>query len=139
MSLDRSRKNGISSWCKECRIVSSRKWVAKQDKEELKRNRKLRHDATFDTMRQRSWMLKYRYGITQDMYNAILQKQNYQCAICKRNSKDMTYFLHTDHDHSTNEVRGLLCSPCNVYLGYVKDNPEIFNNAIQYLKGDTCA
>jgi hypothetical protein len=46
------------------------------------------------------------------------------------------YSLAIDHDHITNEVRGLLCRDCNVMLGLVKDNTETLKNAIQYLQKD---
>lgn len=35
------------------------------------------------------------------------------CWICK--SKDM---LHIDHCHNSNNVRGLLCGPCNLMIGH---------------------
>jgi hypothetical protein len=32
------------------------------------------------------------------------------------------------------EVRGLLCHPCNVMIGLAKDNIEVLEMAIKYLK-----
>ena len=133
MSLDRSRKNGISSWCKECRRDNIRTWTSKQGKEELKRNNKERYHKRFNSERARDYALYYRYGITQDDYNSLLAKQEFKCKICGRDSREMTYFLHTDHCHTTGKVRGLLCSPCNVYLGYIKDNKQCLESAITYL------
>jgi Recombination endonuclease VII len=133
MSKDSSRKNGISSWCKLCRADSAKLWAVKQDKVELKRNARERYHKHFDHARHRNWALKHRYGITQDDYNQILKAQDFSCAICKRDSREMTYHLHTDHSHKTGLVRGLLCAPCNVYLGYIKDNPSVYKHGIEYL------
>jgi len=70
----------------------------------------------------REWNLKRSYGITLKDYQKILRKQKGLCAICKRpptgtrklvNGIVKTQILEVDHDHETNEIRGLLCMPCN--------------------------
>lgn len=137
MSLDASRRGGISSWCKECRKVSARKWATSNpDKVEAQniRSRTAYREKPPEYKDVRSYMLKYRYGIDQQAYDALLESQSYACAICKRSTNDMTYHLHTDHCHSTGKVRGLLCSPCNTYLGYIKDNPAVYEAGVKYIK-----
>ena len=42
------------------------------------------------------------------------------CAICKRQRK-----LVVDHNHITGAVRGLLCQPCNVLVGYVEEADKL--------------
>lgn len=39
-----------------------------------------------------------------------------------------------DHDHSTGELRGVLCDDCNTGLGKFRDNPVILEEAIKYLE-----
>lgn len=39
-----------------------------------------------------------------------------------------------DHDHSTDFVRGLLCNNCNSAIGLLKEDMNIINNAIKYLR-----
>lgn len=41
--------------------------------------------------------------------------------------------LPVDHDHQTEEVRGLLCTDCNRMLGHARDRPEMFQRAMLYL------
>lgn len=134
MSLDKSRRNGISSWCKDCRKENSRTWKTKYpDKFEVSRTNRYieykKNPPKYEYMRD--YMLQRRYGITQQEYQTMLEQQKYSCAICKRT--EFTYHLHVDHCHMTGKIRGLLCSPCNVYLGYSKDNMEVYKSAIQYL------
>jgi hypothetical protein len=67
-----------------------------------------------------------------DRYNQYLELQEGKCAICgttKYTNKDWC----ADHDHATNQPRGLLCGRCNAGLGYFKDNPEYLQSAINYL------
>lgn len=127
MSKDRGRKNGLSSWCKLCRSDSIRTWSQKN-------TGRTRKKYTKDYQIQRDYMLKARYGLQKGDYEKMLESQNYSCAICKRDSREMTYHLHVDHCHTTGKVRGLLCSPCNVFLGYSNDSTELFKNAVLYLE-----
>ena len=64
--------------------------------------------------------------------------QNKRCAICckpmelhpklKNDSPVM------DHDHLTNQFRGILCNSCNRALGLFKDNIKVIENAARYLR-----
>ena len=61
--------------------------------------------------------LKYYYGLTDKDYTQLLRKQEGGCAICKLPQSNFKRRLDIDHDHTTGEVRGLLCSACNRHLG----------------------
>jgi hypothetical protein len=80
--------------------------------------------------------LRRRYNITEANYYEMLEKQDYKCATCK--SSDPIGYRGSDkfcvdHDHSTGEVRGLLCNHCNRALGLVRDNRQTLQNMLQYL------
>ena len=73
----------------------------------------------FKNRREKSWrkyMYKTLYGITQEDYNLLLEKQDGKCAICKRPPKEGK-ILCVDHCHGTGKVRGLLCHGCNTAIG----------------------
>lgn len=73
------------------------------------------------------------YGITGEEYWAIYDAQGGVCYICRR-AKGLVKFLSVDHDHSTGEVRGLLCTKCNRdILGHLRDDVLALLRAIRYL------
>jgi hypothetical protein len=79
---------------------------------------------------------KRKYNISLEDYNNLLTKQNYKCAICKNYNykKGKISVLHVDHCHNTNIVRGLLCRSCNIALGHFKDQVNLLEKAIIYVK-----
>src|SRR3989304_9918108 len=77
-------------------------------------------------------------------------KQSGCCAICGRfqvkaaEIKGIRNLYNTDrrfavdHNHDTDEIRGLLCQLCNTMLGLAGDNIEILQRAIYYLEIGIC-
>lgn len=68
---------------------------------------------------QRLWS---RYQMRPDDYLGILEAQDGHCALCPATSINGKP-LFVDHDHSTGEVRGLLCARCNTTVGYFEKGP----------------
>jgi hypothetical protein len=72
------------------------------------------------------------YGLTQTAFDAILADQGGTCSICA-GQPDVRGW-HVDHDHSTGQVRGILCGPCNTGLGHFRDDIALLGRAIDYLE-----
>lgn len=77
-----------------------------------------------------------KYGLDLDKYDAIFEKQNKACAICKCTKSASSKNWHIDHCHKTKKVRGILCAHCNRMLGAARDNKEYLLEAIKYLEKD---
>jgi hypothetical protein len=75
-----------------------------------------------------------KYGITNNDYNEMFDQQKGCCKICFIHQKELKTKLFIDHDHKTGKVRGLLCNSCNLVLGFAKDNINILEESIKYLK-----
>lgn len=76
--------------------------------------------------------LQRAYALTLEQFEDMLTKQSGLCAICKGDdfgSKGPC----VDHDHSTGEVRALLCSDCNVGLGAFDDRVDLMQAAATYV------
>lgn len=110
--------DGLRWWCKTCTAIYQRQYLA--------RNREKR--AAY----QREYYILYTYGLTMADYNAMLKTQGGVCAICGEAQQEDRH-LAIDHDHETNEIRGLLCDACNVGLGSFRDDPAFLRSAADYL------
>ncbi len=82
----------------------------------------------------KSAQMKYRFGVTLEKYEAVLKAQGGVCAICAGPPSGAGERYHIDHDHATNEFRGLLCHLCNVALGMMRDRPDFLRKAAAYLE-----
>jgi hypothetical protein len=78
----------------------------------------------------RMWHLRMKYGITPEQWDALFASQGKACAVCL-SSSERTW--HTDHNHNTNKVRGILCGKCNAALGMLQDDPAIIERALSYV------
>ncbi|MDD4847817.1 MAG: endonuclease domain-containing protein [Bacteroidales bacterium] len=67
--------------------------------------------------------------------DAIKPELFFVCPICKKASiPGITANLVIDHDHYTGNAREWICDSCNTGLGRFKDNVELMQETIKYLK-----
>lgn len=78
--------------------------------------------------------LMRKYNLPIERYNEMLTEQNNKCFICGYEFGQKQGDIYVDHCHTTKQVRGLLCQPCNSGIGYFKDNTDSLQKAIEYLK-----
>ena len=140
------RGNRPMSDCKQCTRLKVRQWrldnpekfiAQSRARYQAKREDYLKRANDYRIMHpeaRRANHLLRRYGLTPEDYQALLDEQHGQCAICgreprgSRNEKN----LHVDHDHDTGEVRGLLCISCNAAIGGLH-NLELLESAVRYI------
>lgn len=85
---------------------------------------------------ERSWVRRLRLlGLTPADYTRMLAEQGGRCAICRTDRPWLRGGRWAvDHDHSTEQVRGLLCHRCNTALGLVGDSRDVLAAMIEYLR-----
>lgn len=110
---------GFHSLCKSCQ--------SEYHKEYLKKRKEL--NPNYNT--EKHWRT---YGISPEQYNEMLEKQDGKCAICHQESDRK---LCIDHNHETDEIRGLLCYKCNSILGLLNDDFQYMWKVYEYLKQTT--
>lgn len=72
------------------------------------------------------------YGITSEQYWALYEAQGGHCYICQW-ATGASRLLAVDHCHDTGYVRGLLCSVCNKFIGYLRNSPDAGFRVGEYL------
>jgi hypothetical protein len=138
-------KDGLHAYCRQCNSLINKEWYG-SNSEKVKtaavrwsKNNKQRSTEITrkyresNTDRLKDAYLRRKYGISLIQYNSLLAKQAHSCAICKRSKSEFKYDLDVDHDHINDQVRGLLCNPCNQALGLLKESINSCQNMAQYL------
>lgn len=131
-SKNMKAKDGLQSNCRECSKLRYAEWYYKKGG---KAGRNFRRTPE-QKLRERETKTVREFGITLENYDEILARQGGGCGICgaKSNNNKNQKRLPIDHNHNTNEVRGILCHSCNLMLGLIKDNIETLEKAVLYLK-----
>lgn len=116
---DRSQPDGLQYRCRPCCSAVSQVYRAKHG---------------YDADLRRVRLLKYKYGLTPEDFDAMWARQSGLCAICLSSLARSSRGHCIDHNHSTGDVRALLCHPCNKGIGHLKDSPDVLLRAADYLK-----
>lgn len=142
------------AWTKEDYSAAAKRWRSKNPDKARAASRAFYYDDlaahpekyTKDIRREKAkqWRernprssLKYSFGLLPEEYAGMLAAQHGVCAICQqpemkqRNGKVIA--LAVDHCHTTEKLRGLLCSKCNTGLGLFSDSQATLAQAIAYL------
>ena len=69
-----------------------------------------------------------------ELYDSLYDKQQGQCAICSVHQSELKKRLGVDHSHQSGQIRGLLCSKCNLGIGMLQDSAETCFAAAEYLR-----
>lgn len=160
---DKSKRDGLSSSCKECCAHRGKKWY-RNNKEKANEHAKQWAQKNREASRQakRRWKEKNpgyhqrwyeehsgyssqrrrhrEYGLSPEDQEGLLQQQDYKCAICGRTDSGIPgKGFALDHNHQTGRPRGFLCVQCNVAIGMLGESPDLVEEwgrgAARYLRG----
>lgn len=108
------RPSGVRPKCTECQ----RRIDGKRRKTEAGKK----------SCRSKSWKIQG-VNITYEEYLEKYQKLDGCCEICNIKLDS----LCVDHNHETGNIRGLLCTACNLGIEHFKESEQNMKNAINYL------
>lgn len=96
-------------------------------------SRCLEQGKTYISKKNTIW---YKYKITIEDRQQMLEQQNFQCAICNVEiTGNGVHGPYIDHNHNTNKIRGLLCVRCNTGIGIIEQKGQDWTTkAIEYLR-----
>jgi Autographiviridae endonuclease VII len=122
------RKDQRQTWYakNKDRVNAARRAITGERRErKLARNRKWY--ANMSPERRAGWSaymytygLRRRFKISLVRWLSIFAMQGQRCACCRRTDPGGRRW-HTDHDHTTGEIRGIVCNCCNTTLGKLGD------------------
>lgn len=120
---DRRRPDGLTPYCKVC---NNRRQAEFDEKNPDSKRQK-----------QRKYQLKRFYGITLEKYEELFSKQKGCCPICLRHQSVLRKRLAVEHNHKTQEIRGLVCDYCNRFVIGRESDPELFRRAADFVAQGT--
>lgn len=118
-------KDGRRNQCNSCNAARMRKYFSENPKQYEK-------NKAIPRKKRPNWK---RHGITEEVYTTMFNLYDGKCHSCKIRTVEVI-----DHDHQCCSiyscgkcVRGLLCKPCNISLGYLEDSPDQINCLLAYI------
>jgi hypothetical protein len=120
---------GVTGVCKQCNNTRQEAWRRKamQEREDFRKRR----------YRSQDKARAKKYGITVEQLDKMQEESGGVCEICSQppdsGGRTSSKTLHIDHCHTTGQVRGLLCSRCNLCLGQIEENPKLIVEMLLYL------
>lgn len=121
----------LNCYCRNCAKIRNNKWrennieIARASSKNWCKNNK-------ENLANKA--LKHNYKISLDEKHFILLDQDYKCAVCGKVLILTGIDSHTDHNHETGIVRGVLCRDCNHMIGNAHESIHNLELAIEYLK-----
>ena len=88
---------------------------------------------------ERSRELRRRFGLSVEDYERMLKESGNVCAVCKQPETATTAQAGTirrlaiDHNHTTGQLRGLLCFRCNSVVGKIEERLDLLDAIRDYL------
>ncbi len=118
-----------AQWCKnnpeKVRAANKRRWESiKSNPERLEREKERYRELWKNNINVREGSknayYKREYKISLEEVESIWKEQEGKCVLCGKELGKGTGKFAVDHNHITEEVRGILCTPCNLKVATVE-------------------
>ena len=116
-----------NNFCKNCTRKNSKKYRI------VKGQKNTRKKSTGRPWSEKSNFEK-RWGITREEKERLIDLYSEGTRKCGNPACGSTENLVLDHDHTTNEIRGVLCPQCNSGVGFLNDTWESVQGIYEYMR-----
>lgn len=118
----RKGKKGQNLYTSRCKICTNSVNMSNYYAEDKNQRERRKNNAVKNHLARK-------FGLTTEEFSTMIVQQNNKCKTCESEMKQP----QVDHNHITGKVRGLLCKPCNMSLGLIKENSKTLHNMISYI------
>lgn len=87
---------------------------------------------------RRAQHYKQTYGMTIEERDKMLAAQGGVCAASGCNNPGNKAGWVIDHCHDTGRIRGILCQPCNLSIGFAQESAEKLRRLAMYIEASQC-
>jgi hypothetical protein len=105
--------------CRRCRNEYTKEWLARNPE------------------RRKNYRLRLVFGITLSEARAMWEKQGRKCWLCQRYLPFAEAIV--EHNHRTNQIRGLAHNTCNTIAGMAREDPDLLIVISQSLRANDLA
>lgn len=110
-------RGGRQARCKPCASKANQRYNSQPEVKAKKKAYRNRPEVrAHKTAYHRNRHLRRTYGLTVEQWESLFDQQDRRCALCLAEHPGTKNEWHTDHDHETGNIRGILCESCNRYL-----------------------
>jgi len=126
-----TRTNG-TPMCLTCRRADAKRYYQSSKGKEYRKKASQRADFK----KKAAWRTRAnRYGMKSAELTEFFESHGWACSACGAKWDSLAHGggLCVDHNHTTGQVRGILCVPCNSALGQLREDEERFMRLVKYM------
>lgn len=116
------------------RAIYRRSYLRRRERILIKKQEYYKENKEMLLSKRRAAEIKFKYGLTGEQYTSLFHAQGGCCAVCgvtHNNTRQRRMCI--DHDHTTGEIWGLLCSLCNHAMERLESHAEWTQKALSYM------
>lgn len=137
LTVEQRRERGRARYHADKELIAARRKTKRSDPVLREKERAYQREYARTKVKRR-----YKYGITNEEFEAILAGQGGVCAICRASEPGGRGDWVLDHSHDFDRKdprgwRGVLCTRCNVMLGMARDNEHALRAGAEYIRAWT--
>lgn len=119
---NKARPDGLGPYCRGCHNAKNREWAVKNKEKVSAKNKRLYRTPEGNKAKFNDH-LRQNYGILAPMlYDMFYVAYSGCCSLCGKPESELNTRLCFEHNHTTGEIRGIVCRGCNSVIAWAETN-----------------